>query len=226
MNAWHRFGRLGLLAAFLVLTGMTFGCDRTANQDRQADTAIEAGAKPAPGQVQLIRHAEKSGDDIDIHLNSRGAARAAALPSLFVIPPTFPTTPAPFTTPDFLLATKESKHSNRPVETVTPLARVLGNLSIHHKHADKDYQEVVNDLFREAKYAGKIVLICWHHGKLPDLAHAIAAKAKNADKLKNEIPERWDGSMFDRVWLFTFDDKGEATFANRPQQLLFRDSKK
>jgi hypothetical protein len=91
---------------------------------------------------------------------SRGAARAAALPSLFFIPKAFRTKPAPFPTPDFIVATAESKHSNRPVETVQPLARALGDMAIHAKHADDDYQPVVDHLFGNAKHAGKTALIC------------------------------------------------------------------
>ena len=55
--------------------------------------------------------------------------------------------PAPLATPDFIYATKESKHSNRPVETVTPLAKALKDLHIHYKHADHDYQIVVDAIF-------------------------------------------------------------------------------
>jgi hypothetical protein len=184
--------------------------------------ASEAGGKP-PRHLLLIRHAEKPDDDRDIHLTSRGAARAAALPSLFLIPPTFPTKPAPFPTPDYLFATKESHKSNRPVETVTPLARALGDMHIHKKHADDDFAAVVDHIFGDAKYAGKTVLICWHHGKIRKLALAIVGRARNGDKLKGRVPKHWGDAVFDRVWQITFDGQDEATFADRPQRLLFGD---
>ena len=217
MNAWHRRGRLALLAAAIVLVGVL-------PAGRWAEGSPATGGLKTPQYVLIIRHAEKPKGN-DVNLNSRGAGRAAALPSLFLIPPTFPTKDVRFPTPDFVFATKASKESNRPVETVTPLAKVLGNLDIHDKHANGDFQAVVDDLFGDAKYAGKTVLICWHHGKIPDLAKAVAKKAKNFDKLKSKFPTKFGGQVFDRVWQFTFDNQGNATFNNRPQRLLYGDSK-
>ncbi len=226
MNNWYRYGRYALLTVLFVLFGVSYGLLQTVEFGQEC-AAGEAGAKGKhPRLVQIIRHGEKANDENDIHLNSRGAARAAALPSLFVIPPTFPTKPAPFATPDFLYATKATKHSNRPVETITPLARALGDMKIHDKHKDDDYQAVVDAIFGDENHVGKTVLISWHHGKIPELALAVAHKAKNGDKLKNQIPNRWEGAVFDRVWQFTFADNGNATFANQPQQLLFGDAKK
>jgi hypothetical protein len=218
MGTWQRRGWFALPAAALVLFGSLFA-------GRGAEGRPEGGGKP-PHHVLIIRHAEKPKGGNDIHLTSRGAGRAAALPSLFLIPPTFPTQPAPFPTPDFLFATKESPESNRPVETVRPLAKALGDMPIHDKHANGDYQAVVDHVFGDAKFAGKTVLICWHHGKIPQLAGAVAKQAKNHDALRRQIPGPWDDQVFDRVWQFTFDSQGGATFADRPQRLLFGDRKK
>jgi hypothetical protein len=183
-----------------------------------------AQADTYPNHVLIIRHAEKPDDEDDKHLTSRGAARAAALPSLFFIPKAFRTKPSPFPTPDFIFATAESRHSNRPVETVRPLAKALRDMEIHAKHADDEYQPVVDRLFSNAKYTGKTVLICWHHGRIPKLTRAVLAKAKNADKVKQRVPKHWDQDVFDRVWQITFDNQDKATFVDRPQKLLFKDN--
>jgi hypothetical protein len=226
MNVLHRFGRSAMMATILVLIGVSYGWLCTGDRGPPLSLASAAQDGKSPRQVLIIRHAEKPADDTDIHLSSLGAGRAAALPSLFLIPPTFATKHAPFATPDFLFATTESNNSNRSVETITPLSKALGDMHIQQKHKDKKFQLVIDDIFGDPKYAKKIVLICWHHGLIPDLALAVAAKAKNADKLKKEIPMHWQGSAFDRVWLFTFDDGGNATFADNPQKLLFGDKKK
>jgi hypothetical protein len=218
MNAAHQWGRLGLVAVVIGLGGLL-----TAGP--WAATSVQQPAR-FPQHVLLIRHAEKPDDDTDIHLTSRGAARAAALPSLFVIPPTFPTKPAALPTPDFLFAAKASKHSNRSVETLTPLAAALKGLKIHAKHKDEDFQAVVQEVFTDPKYAGKTVLICWHHGNLAEFAQVVLARAANADKIKEQLPRHWKDAIFDRVWHFTFDDQGSVTFVNRPQRLLFEDSAK
>jgi hypothetical protein len=224
-----RYGRFALLAGILFLFGVSYGWLRTASSEQQANAAKVTDSQQRstlPRQVLIIRHAEKPDDEADIHLASRGAARAAALPALFVIPPTFPTKPAAFATPEVIFAAKQSKFSNRSVETVTPLAKALADMPIDHKRADKAFQALVDDIFSESKHAGKTILICWHHGSLPDLALAVIAKAKNASLIKGQVPQRWGGAVFDRVWVITFDDAGNATFEDRPQRLLFGDAKK
>jgi hypothetical protein len=178
-----------------------------------------------PSQIFVIRHGEKElNDKTDPHLNARGNMRAAALPGLFVASPKASKKPTRYAKPDFLYAAAESKNSNRPVETILPLSRALGDMPIQRK--TKEFQPAIDQIFSEAKHAGKVVLICWRHGPIADLAQAIAAKAKNADQLKKQIPAKWEAEVFDRVWRFSFDDAGNATFADEPQKLLVGDSMK
>ena len=195
-----------------------------------------------PKQVLIIRHGEKVGDpkkddDSGNNLSIRGSARATALPSLFVsgdsqlacefdfVPPSFAGsyeqiplkgTPPRLPTPQSIIATARSKHSQRPIETVTPLAIAL-TLHINDRFADKDadIKEMTEAILNNYSFAGEIVLICWHHGKIPDIAKALGI-AK---------PPKWDGKIFDRVWQITFA-KGKATLADLPQMLLYGDSAK
>jgi hypothetical protein len=229
MSAWQRFQRFAFVVALLSLGGWL---PRGPVNSAPATGFTSASERPVkqtgkyPRQLLILRHAEKPDDDGDPNLTSRGAARAAALPSLFLILPTFPTKPASFATPDFIFAAKESKKSNRPVETVTPLAKALNDMHIHAKHKNEDFQAVVDDIFGDEKYAGKTILICWHHGKIPSLTLAILDAAKNGDMVKDQVPKHWDDGVFDRMWEIAFDDGGKATFANRPQRLLFEDHAK
>ena len=167
-----------------------------------------------PSTVLIIRHGEKPGTpDTDdpgdgVDLSTQGYERAAAL-SVYV--------PATFGAPDFLFATQASKHSNRPVETITPLAKALG-LPIDDKYADDDYAKVAEDVLTHSKYAGKRVLICWHHGKIPKLAEALGGVAPVT---------HWPDSVFDRVWRIDYPAGGATTglpVQNIPQQLLYGDS--
>ena len=193
-----------------------------------------------PDVIYVIRHGEKLGDPSDEseggkHLSMRGSARAAALPSLFVA-----ATPqlsceltsakagydaryaeqsvsgsAPrFSAPDFLFATKKSAQSNRPVETITPLAAAL-QLPINsgHEFPDAKYCDLAKLVLHDLTYAGKVVLICWHHGTIPDLA----AKLGVTQQLS------WKGKVFDRVWQIAYDTD-PPTFTDQPQQLLFGDA--
>lgn len=187
-----------------------------------------------PAQVFLIRHGEKLGDpynDDDIpDLSIKGSARAAAIPSLFVPDSSCAlsahskdfhgsyaaqdtqSAPPRFNRPDFLFATQASKHSNRPLETITPLSLAL-QLSINDKHDDDDYASVAKDILEHSKYAGQIVLVCWHHGKLPDLAGELGV----------ENPPDWEGQVFDLIWRISYPN-GKAELEQNCQMLLFGDS--
>jgi hypothetical protein len=195
-----------------------------------------------PNQVLIIRHGEKVGDsqkhdDGGNDLSIRGSARATALPSLFVpatsqwacefdfVPPSFAGSyenipikgvRPRFLTPDAIFATQQSKHSKRPIETVTPLAVAL-NLHINDRFADKDadIKEMTDAILNEHAFVGKVVLICWHHGKIPAIAKALGVSK----------PPKWPGKIFDRVWQITFP-KGKAALTDLPQMLMFGDSKR
>jgi hypothetical protein len=167
-------------------------------------------------QVIIIRHAEKPGDpsiDNDADgpdLSTRGYERAGALAAYII---------ATFGKPDFLFATKQSKHSNRPVETITPLAQAL-NLKIDSKHADDDFPNVAEDILKNSKYERKLVLICWHHGHIPPLTTALGG---------NPPQSPWPGDVFDRVWQIDYSNASTIPPSNLPvknlaQKLLYGDS--
>ena len=100
-----------------------------------------------------------------------------------------------------------------PLETILPLATAL-NLPVYHSlKDDAGIKKMVNAVLNE--FPGQIVLICWHHGKIPEIAKALGI-AK---------PPKWDGKLFDRVWEITFP-KGKAALKDLPQMLLYGDSAK
>ena len=105
------------------------------------------------------------------------------------------------------------KHSNRPIETITPLSQSL-KLPINHDFADIETASLAK-LVMGGKYAGKTVLICWHHGEIPHLAAAFGVVG---------APKHWDEAVFDKVWQITWVD-GVATLKIVPQELLPGDSK-
>ncbi|MGA1983826.1 MAG: hypothetical protein ABSG84_15345 [Acidobacteriaceae bacterium] len=159
-----------------------------------------------PATILLIRHAEKPASGMD--LSPAGFDRAKVIPQLFggAAPHNLPR-------PDFLFATHISKNSNREVETITPLSEAL-KLPISHDIDDKDYATLATDLL-SGKYAGKVVLVAWHHGSLPGFAKALGATPPY---------DPWPETQFDRVWRIDFRD-GKATLTDLPQALMPGDSK-
>jgi len=156
-----------------------------------------------PKRVLIIRHAEKPDGKGDPNLSKRGYERADALAKVI---------PEHFATPDVLLATKATPNSNRPAETITPLAEAL-HLPIVADFSDDQFAELAHEVLTDPKYDGKTVLIAWHHGKIPALASALGV---------TDAPAVWDPTVFDRVWEIKYED-GKTKFKSLPQHALAGD---
>ncbi len=198
----RRFLALTTLAALSTLGAATFALPTQSLAQQPT-----AGAPPAT--ILLMRHAEKLTDG-RIDLAPAGFARAKDLPELFLgisagTAPKFPR-------PDVLFATHQSKHSNRPFETIQPLSQAL-NLPINTDFADDDYASLAK-LLLSGQYAGKVVLVAWHHGTLPQFATALGVQPQ---------PAPWPATQFDRVWRIDWHD-GKPTLTDLPQQLMPGDS--
>jgi hypothetical protein len=199
MTTFFRRSLLLALAVLLLTSGTVYS---------QTSGAQTAGAQP-PATIYLIRHAEKLLDKRP-DLSEQGFRRAAVLPNLFI--------PIPgsgrgvLTKPDFIFATARSKNSNRPYETVQPLAAALKE-PISNEILDDDYADLAK-LLLSGKYAGKVVLVAWHHGKLPQLTTALGATP----------PYKWPDEQFDRIWRIDYKD-GKATLTDLPMGLFPEDSK-
>jgi broad specificity phosphatase PhoE len=124
------------------------------------------GAGLANSVVLVIRHAEKPSDGPD--LSPAGQARALAYVGYFE-KLNVGDRPA---RPDAVFATARGKASNRPYETVQPLARALG-LPIHDGFKNDRFADLAHAL--EAESPGHTILICWHHGEIPALLRALGA---------------------------------------------------
>ena len=181
----------------------------------QSSSVQANDTKPTyPKQILIIRHAEKPADEAkSAELSAEGKERAAELHKIFE---KSDKRPMPFATPDFIFAAKDSAKSHRPVLTVTALAKTL-KLPLNTEFSNDDPSKLADELFTNPKYAGKVILISWRHGGIPALAEKLKA---------NGYSEVWKGEVFDRVWQITFDEKGKATFADRPMQLMPNDSEK
>src|SRR5215510_13648183 len=112
-----------------------------------------------------------------------------------------------FLTPKFLFATKPSNSSSRPVETITPTAQALQflnndpTLKIHQKFTndEKGIGDLTAEILQNPKtYGGQVILICWHHGMIPDLVQAFKVPAC-------QLPwTKWPGTIFDLVFSITW----------------------
>jgi hypothetical protein len=188
--------RLLVVAGLLIVLGVALGLQPV------------VAAQP-PATIYLIRHAEKLTDKRP-DLAPQGFLRAALIPNLF-LPPVGSGRVA-LTKPDFLFATARSKNSNRPFETVMPLSSAL-NEPIMNEVEDDNFADLAK-LLLSGRYAGKVVLVSWHHGKIPELATALGATP----------PYKWPDAQFDRIWRIDYSS-GKATVTDLPMGLISGDSK-
>ena len=174
-----------------------------------------------PAHIFIVRHAEKPGEShVDgpndgPNLSVRGHTRAVGL-GLY----------KPFSHKvHHVIATKKSKGSVRPIETITPFADAV-KIKVETKWSDEDFSVLAKRLLSKKKYKGKVVAICWHHGKIPDLIDVLGGNPCVAP-MKNCI---WDADVFDRIihLAYTSDDEENFTVVTKsiPQKLLFGDSEK
>ena len=150
-----------------------------------------------PHRIFIIRHAEKPEAGDSPHLSEKGRRRAAALPR-YPLPPLAD-----------IFAAKTSPACARPVETVTPLAAASG-LNINAEVEDEEFPRLVDDVL-SGRFAGKDILICWHHEEIPRLTRSLGVNLTRS--------YQWP-DVYDRIFVVTYLKDGTPTFEDRPQRLL------
>jgi hypothetical protein len=149
-----------------------------------------------PNSILVMRHAEKSDDPNDPDLTPTGLQRAGELATFI---------PQKFGKPDYLFAASISRHSARPYETVKPLSKATG-VPIDATYADQDYGALAEALLDGAKFQAKLVVVCWHHGNIPNLLHALKAP-------DGQYPDPWNRTVFNLILQATFSQGGIPSVA-------------
>jgi hypothetical protein len=106
---------------------------------------------------------------------------------------------------DFLVAAAPSSKSRRPSETLAPLAEALA-LILDERTADDDFTSLAARLLQQEEYDGRVIIICWHHGHIPQLALALGASLEDVASAPIVHNMRWVGDVFDRLWILDFRD--------------------
>ena len=152
--------------------------------------------------ILVMRHAEKSDDPLDPNLTPAGHQRAQSLAQYI---------PATFGAPKFLFASAPSKHSRRPIETLEPLAAQCG-LTIDDSYADQDYGALAHHLRKNDALEGALTVVCWHHGNIPPMMHALKASP-------DDYPDPWKRDVFNlilQVKMTKGSDTPEVTRVKEP----------
>jgi len=155
---------------------------------------------PKDSVVLIIRHAENP--DTGHGLSPRGEQRAEAYKDYFK---NF-TVDSKRLEPQAIFAAKDSKQSHRPHLTVEPFAKAA-SLPIDLRFGSNESDNLAADL--RANQQGKVILVCWRHGVIPDLLRALGEKPKKL------LPDgKWPDAVYDWVILLSFDQDGRLIPSN------------
>jgi phosphohistidine phosphatase SixA len=138
-------------------------------------------------RIIVMRHAEKPDNPSDPNLTPAGFTRAQKLPAFIQ---------AHYGRPDYIFAAANSKKSARPAETAAPLSQVSG-VPIDSTFRDKDFAELASVLTGDNRFLGKLIVVVWHHGNIPELAHSLGAK-------EGSYPDEWDSSVYNQILQFDY----------------------
>ena len=188
---------------------------------------------PPPSKIMILRHAEKPPDppnkkgpwDMQEDGQSGGGKslivpgwrRAGALVHFFAPYESKPATPGIETPSHIYAASPKGTETQRPWETVTPLAEWLGYKEGSEKF-DTSYKiGDEQDLVKSVLGNSSPVLICWEHIHImPDMIGEIN-KAYPIENYK-EIPKQFP-NVFYLVWILDLKD-GKYTWSSVRQNLM------
>lgn len=151
--------------------------------------------------ILIIRHAEKptAGDS----LSPAGEARARAYVNYFK---NFTIDGQPLKL-DYLFATTDSSNSHRPRLTLEPIAKALG-IKIDRQFNNNQFQLLAQEL--QTHPPGTNILICWHHGQIPQLLRALSA-----DPAKLLPNGKWPDDEFSWLIQLRYDENGRLFESKR-----------
>jgi hypothetical protein len=154
-------------------------------------------ASPSPlsnAVILIVRHAEKADDGPG--LTPAGQQRAVSYVHYFQ---SYHIGPRVLHV-NHLIATADSDSSQRPRLTMEPLSKAL-RLPIDNRFRDKDVDALAQSL--ETRPGGKTILICWHHGKIPELLQDLGADPTTL------LPHgKWPPNVYNWVIQLRYDANG------------------
>jgi len=156
--------------------------------------------------ILVIRHAEKP--EKGSSLSSEGKARAKAYVKYFK---DFTIDGHPLKL-DCLVAARDSSTSHRPRLTIEPTAKALG-LKIDSRFDDDQAPKLIREF--QSRPCGTNILICWHHGEIPQLLHALGADPKKL------LPRsQWPDDVFGWLIQLRYDENGHLYESKRINENL------
>lgn len=151
-----------------------------------------------PKKIIVLRHAEKPTEGGNQRLSLAGVKRSGYITRWI---------PETFGQPTIIFATEPTNSSFRPLMTIWPLWNEVKD-SLLDVSIEDDAALWLGHHLREGDIhhgalADAVVVVCWHHGKIPDLLKGMGVK-------HHEIPDPWPEDDFSMVFAVSFDDGPDA----------------
>lgn len=165
-----------------------------------------------PKAVILLRHAEEPKSD-ETYLSKDGVERSRRLVKLFQENKKLKKLGAPVA---FFASGAKNNHSSvRSIQTLNFLSLYFKK-SINDSYLRDDYKEMVQEILENEEYDNQVIVVCWSHDSLPDIAKKLGVK---------NTPD-WPKGKFDRLWLLSFEKDHKVKFVDIPQHIMPGDDKK
>jgi hypothetical protein len=103
---------------------------------------------------------------------------------------------------------ENSKHSNRPVETVDPLSKAI-NIPIIANYKQSEINQSVEEINKLGQ--DKVVLVCWEHQYLVNIAQLLGAPVNSWGY--NPESKKSDDKNYDAIWVITKINDTKAELA-------------
>ncbi|WP_233875044.1 hypothetical protein [Paraburkholderia adhaesiva] len=148
-----------------------------------------------PRKIIVFRHAEEPAHENDQRLSPIGRGRAGYLATYI---------PRNFGKPDYIFACKPTRQGLHPLLTVLPLFESLEGVPLnvfcpHDFHALIARSIIHGSGMPSGKYAGRNIVICWHHSKIPALLASLGAEP-------GKYPDPWPDDDFGSVYVLARDN--------------------
>lgn len=119
---------------------------------------------------------------------------------------------------DRIFAADNSKNSQRSRDTVAPLAQAF-QIKVNSSFKDRQIQELCSEL-KSGRYSGRNVLVCWHHGTMPEMLRALGADPERL------LPTgKWPSDVFGWLIELRFDKDGMLKARVINENLMPEDAK-
>jgi hypothetical protein len=69
--------------------------------------------------------------------------------------------------------------------------------------ATREFEDLIDAIFSDESYRGKTLVICWHHGTLPEMAALLGAPV-------GSYPDPWPDDTYNVILDFRYDPNSGA----------------